>query len=205
MSAISSVSRQTQRNWLIDTGLFSSAAAAMLSGIYLLFLPVGGFQGGRNPTHNLTILFTRHTWDDLHTWSGVLMILIASVHLSLHWHWVENMTRRMVKDVLGRGASLNNRGRFNLWINIFVAIGFSVTAISGLYFLFSPGSRNTPDPLFIFPRQTWDALHTWGAVVLILAAVIHFVIHWNWVVKVTRNLLSKPARKTQANRATSTT
>jgi preprotein translocase subunit SecY len=202
MSYKSVVSRQTQRNWLVDASLFGSAVVAILSGIYFLFLPVGGFQGGHNPAYNLTILFSRHTWDDLHTWSGILMIIIVTVHLSLHWQWVVSMTRRMLKEIFSGGASLNARGRFNVWINIIVATSFIVTALSGVYFLFIVSGRDAIDPLYLFSRQTWDLLHTWGAVVLILAAVIHFLIHWNWVVKVTRNLASslfQPGRKPQAN------
>jgi hypothetical protein len=189
MSNNASVSKQTRNNWLIDASLLTSALIAMLSGIYFLYLPIGGYQGGRNPAYNITTLFTRHTWDDLHTWSGVAMIAVVVIHLSLHWCWVVTMARRMVKEIFGKSASMNARGRFNLWVNITVAVSFIVTALSGVYFLFLPGGRGTADPLFLFNRQTWDMIHTWGAVVLILAAVAHFVIHWNWIVKVSRGVV----------------
>jgi hypothetical protein len=169
----------------------------MLSGIYFLFFPIGGYQGGRNPAYDLVILFTRHTWDDLHTWSGVAMIMIVVIHLSLHWHWVVNMSRRMLKEIFTRSRTLNSRGRFNLGINIAIGLGFLVTALSGIYFLFVPGGRGAADPMILFSRQTWDILHTWGGVVLILAAVIHFAIHWNWVVKVTRGIFSSLHRSTR--------
>ena len=64
------VSKQTQKNWWVDAALLFSAVAAALSGIYFLFLP-SGYQGGRNPLYNIQILFSRQTWDDLHTWTGV--------------------------------------------------------------------------------------------------------------------------------------
>jgi uncharacterized membrane protein len=79
----SRVSSQTRRNWWIDAGLFMSAVLASLSGIYFLFLPVGGYQGGRNPWYGVEIIFTRQTWDLLHTWTGVAMIIIALVHLQV--------------------------------------------------------------------------------------------------------------------------
>lgn len=194
MSTYKSLSKPTRNNWLLDTTLFISAVIATLSGIYFLYLPIGGYQGGRNPAYDMIILFTRHTWDDLHTWSGVAMILIVAIHLSLHWHWVVNMTRRMLKEIFSRNRTLNSRGRLNLGINITIGLGFVVTAVSGIFFLFVPGGRSAADPLFLFSRQTWDILHTWGGVVLILAAVIHFAIHWNWVVKVTRGIFSSTQR-----------
>lgn len=205
MTGNSGISSQTRKNWLIDTSLFISAVLAMLSGIYFLYLPVGGYQGGRNPTHNLIILFSRRTWDDIHTWSGVAMIAVVLIHLCLHWRWVVNMTRRMVKEIFGKGTSMNARGRFNLWVNIIVALSFLVTALSGVYFLFVPGGRGAVDPLFLFTRQTWDLLHTWGAVVLIVAAVAHFIIHWNWIVKVSRGVansfIRRPGHRPEAKSA----
>jgi hypothetical protein len=188
MSTTKSVSKPTRNNWLLDATLFISAIIAMLSGIYFLYFPIGGYQGGRNPAYDLVILFTRHAWDDLHTWSGVAMIMVVLIHLSLHWHWVVNMTRRMLKEIFTRNKTLNPRGRFNLGINITIGFSFLVTALSGIYFLFVPGSRSVVDPVFLLSRQTWDILHTGGGVVLILAGVIHFAIHWNWVVKVTRGI-----------------
>lgn len=194
MSAVKSLSKPTRNNWLLDSLLFISGLIAMFSGIYFLFFPIGGYQGGRNPAYNLIILFSRHTWDDLHTWSGVAMILIIAIHLSLHWRWVVNMTRRMLKEIFTRSYTLNPRGRFNLWVNITVGLSFLVTAISGIYYLFFPGGRSVADPMLLFNRQVWDILHTWGGVVMILAAVIHFVIHWNWIVKVTTGIVSSAFR-----------
>jgi hypothetical protein len=191
MKAKNSVSPQTRNNWLIDAGLFGSALVATLSGVYFLFFPTGGYQGGRNPWYGVQIVFSRQTWDDLHTWSGVAMIAIALIHLAIHWSWVVNMTRRMFKELSGQCGCMNARGRWNLFLNAVVAVSFIFTAISGVYFLFFPGGRGSVDPLILFSRSTWDLIHTWAGVILIAAAVLHFAIHWKWVTKVTRNLLGQ--------------
>ena len=44
-----------------------------------LFLPVGGFQGGRNPYYGIVIFFERHTWGDIHTWSSVVIMALAAL------------------------------------------------------------------------------------------------------------------------------
>jgi hypothetical protein len=183
------VSKQTQKNWWIDATLLSSAVIAALSGIYFLFLPNGGFQGGRNPMYNVQILFARQTWDDLHTWGGIAMIAAVTIHLATHWSWVVGMVRRTWNEMTGQCGCMNPRGRWNLILNTVVAISFGLTAVSGVYFLFVPGGRWVADPIILFSRSTWDLLHTWAAVVLIIAAIIHFTIHWKWVTKVTRNML----------------
>ena len=97
--AMQCVSKQTQKHWWVNSALFTSAMLAALSGIYFLFLPTGGFQGGRNPLYNIQILFTRQTWDDLHTWGGLVMILAAIIHFVIHWKWVTKVTGKMIKLV----------------------------------------------------------------------------------------------------------
>lgn len=184
MKKKSGISYITQRNWWTDAVLFSSALIAALSGVYFLYFPVGGYQGGRNPYYNVQILFNRHTWDDLHMWAGIAMIAVAVLHIFLHWSWVVNMTKRMVKDLLGKNGKMNQRGRLNLLLNILVGLSFVLTAFSGVYFLFIPEGRAAVDPMFLFSRTTWDLIHTWAGVTLIAAAVIHLAIHWRWIVKV---------------------
>jgi len=185
MAYLSKVSEVTRRNWWIDLGLFSSAILASLSGIYFLFLPVGGYQGRRNPWHGIQILFTRQNWDLIHTWTGVMMIVIAALHLILHWHWVANMAQRMWQELRGRSSGLNLRGRYNLIINTLIGLIFVLAAISSVYFLYFPGSRSAVSPVVLFSRSGWDFIHTWSGVAMIVAAVLHFVIHWKWVAKVT--------------------
>jgi Domain of unknown function (DUF4405) len=184
------VSRPTRRNWWIDAALLASALAAALSGIYFLFLPSGGFRGGRNPYYGVQILFTHQSWDDLHTWGGVAMIVVAFIHLVVHWPWVVGMIRRMFKEMTGQCGHMNRHGRWNLLLNMAVGLSFLITTLSGVYFLFFPGGHRAADPLILFTRATWDLIHTWAGVTLIATAILHFAIHWKWVTKVTGSLLA---------------
>jgi preprotein translocase subunit SecY len=185
---------QTRKKWLLDAAVFLSGLVAALSGIYFLFIPSGGYQGGRNPMYGVTILFSRHTWDDLHTWSGVLMIAVAVLHFAIHWRWVKVMSKQAVKALLSRETKLSKGPRFNVAINALVAVSFLLTTVSGIYFLFAPsggfqgGSNPGWDPMFLFSRTTWDLIHTWAGVVFIGAVVVHFGIHWRWVKTMTKQL-----------------
>jgi hypothetical protein len=193
---------QARKKWLLDAIIFLSGLVAALSGIYFLFVPSGGYQGGRNPMYGLTILFSRHTWDDLHTWSGVLMIAVAVLHFAIHWRWVKVMSKHTVKALLSRETKLSKGPRLNVAINMLVAVSFLLTAVSGIYFLFVPsggfqGGRNPGwDLMFLFSRTTWDLIHTWAGVVFIGAAVVHFWIHWRWIKTMTQqfflSLLPQP-------------
>lgn len=185
----SSLSQLTQRNWWIACTLLFSGLAVSISSVYFLYIPSGGFQGGRNPFHDLQIVFSRHTWKDLHTWSGVILISTAIIHLALHWNWVKSMTRRTWNELFNKCGCLNPKGRWNLILNYSVALSFLLTAISGIYFLFVPGGRWANDPIFLFPRFTWDTIHTWAGVFFITSGMLHIVIHWKWITKVTRQMI----------------
>ena len=171
------LSMQTRRNWLIDAALFVGGILATLSGVYFLFVPSGGYQGGRNPMHGVTILFERHTWEDLHTWSGVAMIVVAVVHLAVHWRWVKMMAIRVVNAIRTRGAGLSKGARVNVAINLVVALSFVLVSASGIYFLLWPAGGSS--------ETVWDMIHTWSGVAMIAAAVVHLAIHWRWVKNVT--------------------
>ncbi len=192
------VSRETRNNWVIDFFVFSGAIVASLTGIYFLFLPVGGYQGGRNPMYGVQILFDRSTWDDLHTWGGILMVAAAAIHIAIHWKWIVTMTKRMLGELFSRSSHLNSRSKLNAYLNASVGVGFILAALSGVYLLYFPmGAHGVADPNFLFGRATWDLIHTWFGIVMIVAAVAHFFIHWRWVVNVTSKVViaAMPSRQ----------
>lgn len=198
------MSSQTRKNWLVDTAVFSGALLSTLSGLYFLFLP-GGYEGGRNLWYGVTLLFTRQTWSDIHVWGGVLMIAAVTVHLSLHWSWVKMMARRLRRAVICREDCFSRGAKINLAVDALIALGFVATAVSGVLFLFMPGGgyqggRNPGwDPGWLFSRTTWDLIHTWGAVVMIVAALLHLAIHWRWITKVTPRFFQSLSRSHTEN------
>ena len=185
------VSWQTRKNWLIDAAVFGGGIMAALTGIYFLFLPSGGYQGGRNPLYGVTILFERSTWSTLHLWGGILMIAAVAAHFVIHWQWVKRMTRRTINALSPGGNRLSRGALWNVALDLVVALSFTFCALSGIYFLYLPsggfeGGRNPAwDPNFLFSRVTWDLIHTWSGIVLIAAAAVHFGIHWRWIKNVT--------------------
>jgi len=185
MSKKITMSLQTRANWLIDLTVLLGGLLASLSGIYFMFLPSGGYRGGRNPMYGVTLLFDRHTWDDLHTWTGVAMIVAAVVHLAIHWQWVKTMTRRVVNAIAAKGSGLSRGAMFNVVVDAVVAISFLLTAVSGLYFFIWPSEGRISSLVILFNSAAWDLIHTWAGVIMISAIVVHFWIHWRWVMNVT--------------------
>ena len=171
-------SKRTRNNIILDMALLVGGLISVLSGIYFLFLPIGGYQGGRNALYGIIIFFERHTWGDVHTWSSVAIIALAALHVPLHWQWIVKMTRTGFRTLFGK-SKLNNNSQFNLFINVLIGFSGLICGLSGLYFLFLPAT-----PTWIFTPLVWDLIHTWSGVVMTAVGILHFGIHWNWVVKV---------------------
>ncbi len=184
------ISSRTFWNWVLDATVLVNGAVAAVSGIYFLFLATG-YQGGRNPNYGIVILFRREIWSLIHVWSGVLVTVGLLLHLAIHTGWVGMMARRVRSAVSGRGTKLSSGARTNVLVDAAVAVSFFVCAISGAYFLFVPHGGNPGrmvagwDPGLLFTRMTWDLIHTWSGVAMILAALTHVAIHWRWITKVT--------------------
>jgi hypothetical protein len=116
---------------------------------------------------------------------------MAAIHIPLHWSWIVSMTKRIFKVLLGQSQGLNPRSQFNLVVNGVIGLSGLLAAISGLYFMFFPGANGTGmlTTTFLFNRTVWDAIHTWSGIIMIAAAVLHFAIHWRWILKVAGKLI----------------
>jgi hypothetical protein len=90
------LARQARINFSLNSVLFVTFFLASLSGLVVwLLLPSGGYQGGRNPFYNATLLgLTRYGWNDVHLYAGLAMIAVFAVHLALHWNWLTCVARR---------------------------------------------------------------------------------------------------------------
>jgi cytochrome b subunit of formate dehydrogenase len=94
---------------------------------------------------------------------------------------------------------LKNEAKINYWVDILIGIAFVIVAFSGLVRLFagpSGGCQGGRNPLYLkpilfFSRSTWKELHNWSGILMILGVLGHFVLHWNCLACMTRNLFRK--------------
>jgi hypothetical protein len=94
------LSKGTKFNVAIDALVAVSFLLCAVSGIYFLFAPSGSLQGGSNPGWDPNLLFSRTTWDLIHTWSGTVLIAAAVIHFAIHWRWVKNVTVKFFLSLL---------------------------------------------------------------------------------------------------------
>jgi hypothetical protein len=48
------------------------------------------------------------------------------------------------------------------------------------------GGRGT-DGTFIWSRDSWINIHDWTAVALVIIVLVHVILHWGWIVRMTRS------------------
>ena len=46
------------------------------------------------------------------------------------------------------------------------------------------------DPTFLWSRHTWIDIHDWTAVALLVLIIIHIILHWKWIVYMTKKVFS---------------
>ena len=74
----------------------------------------------------------------------------------------------------------------------FLALTGLVETISGfVLWLALPshaGRRGLESSYWGFTRQTWISIHDWVAIALVVVVIIHLILHWKWVVRMTKQI-----------------
>ena len=93
-----------------------------------------------------------------------------------------------------------NKARINYYVDIIIGISFVVAAVSGviLFFAGSGGYQGGRNPQYTqevlgVSRLLWKDIHNWGGIAMAGGAFLHLVLHWKWIVCMTRNLFKRPA------------
>jgi hypothetical protein len=85
------------QNVLVDGLVAVCFLICAISGVYYIF--AGESRGGL--AADPIFLFSRTTWEVIHTWSSVVFISAGIVHFAIHWGWVTKVTRKVFRRVTG--------------------------------------------------------------------------------------------------------
>lgn len=80
----------------------------------------------------------------------------------------------------------------NYWIDLILAISFVLSAVSGLVYLVppAPGTPIRTQVLGIGFRF-WSDLHTYSGLVMVGGVGLHLVLHWRWMMSMTKKALRR--------------
>ena len=85
-----------------------------------------------------------------------------------------------------------NRATANYWVDVGIGLASVVSAISGLVFLL-PGDPATG--ILGISYQVWNGVHTWSSLAAIVGVGAHMVLHWKWMVAMTKQMLRLQSRQ----------
>jgi len=94
-----------------------------------------------------------------------------------------------------------SKAQLNYLLDGVIAVAFIASALSGIVFLFagSGGYQGGHNPAFQtemlgIDRSIWSDLHTWVSLVMIAGVVMHLILHWDWLVCMSRRSFARPRR-----------
>ena len=90
-----------------------------------------------------------------------------------------------------------SKAKVNYWVDLVIGVAFVVSALSGMVLFFAPsgyqGGRNAyyGQQVLLLTTHTWDTLHTWGSIAMIAGVGAHLMLHWDWMVCMTKAMLTR--------------
>jgi hypothetical protein len=82
-----------------------------------------------------------------------------------------------------------NKARLNYWVDMATGLAFVLSAASGLAFLLPSSLSDGQLRILGISYQAWNQLHTWSSLVMVVGALLHLALHWQWVVSMTKKTL----------------
>lgn len=89
----------------------------------------------------------------------------------------------------------------NYIVDFLMTVSFIITAITGLvlFFFFPSGVRQGRYQEFLgITKAVWINLHNWAGIIMIILVILHFVLHWDWIVSTTKGFFSKKKGKKES-------
>jgi uncharacterized iron-regulated membrane protein len=79
-------------NYLVDFVGLICFVLVSITGVILYHIPEGRRSGWE-----MFWGVTKHTWQDIHDYSGFLLIAVVAIHLLLHLTWIWCMTKNLFR------------------------------------------------------------------------------------------------------------
>jgi hypothetical protein len=90
---------------------------------------------------------------------------------------------------------MSSKAKLNYAIDVMIGLTFILSALSGIILFFAPsgyqGGRNPyyMQPVLFLTTHGWNEVHTWSSISMIAGVGAHLVLHWTWMVCMTKRLL----------------
>jgi len=117
----------------------------------------------------------------VHEWLCVIAVVPLLFHIIVNWDQTLAILRRL-------GGKLRATPKVNLVVDIALFIVAVTAMLSGL--LISQSVARAFG-VVIMPDSLWMSTHSWSADATILLLLVHFVLHWRWIVNCAQRLVRR--------------
>ena len=80
------------------------------------------------------------------------------------------------------------------FVDISMLIAFIICAFTGfiLWYAFPSGSRGGRWSVFLWlAKHDWITIHDYSSLVLTVTIIIHFVLNFNWIIRMTKKIIGR--------------
>jgi len=91
-----------------------------------------------------------------------------------------------------------DKTKINYIVDFFITLSFIITAISGLimFFFLPEGVQRGGYQQFLgLIKKNWVTLHNYAGIIMVVLVIIHFILHWDWIVCMIKGFFSKKQKK----------
>lgn len=151
-------------NYYVDIIAFLPFLLLLLTGIVML-----AYHGGK-PYDAKTIGVDGYTWIQIHRIFTIIATPLVIFHLIMHLDWLKKLFTFKLKN--------KRRG-----VNITLFIFFLLSALTSLFSWLIFGSSNIGNAL--------RGVHNKFGILLIIFFIIHLIVYFKWIIKMTQRVLNK--------------
>ena len=120
----------------------------------------------------------------LHEWFSLFFIVPFSIHLLLHWDWIQRSFKRLL-------ANITARERFNIIWDYLLYIMMLLVFVSG--FLVSVALLPALD-ISLNIQDFWSKMHHDTATFIMPMLGVHLALNLGWILKLTKRMFAKEAK-----------
>ncbi|MEM4625370.1 MAG: DUF4405 domain-containing protein [Candidatus Pacearchaeota archaeon] len=87
-----------------------------------------------------------------------------------------------------------DKSRINYFVDALMTFTFLITAITGLiiFFFLPSGIKQGRYQTFLgITKGTWSFIHNWSGIIFIVLLLIHLILHWKWIVTMTKSIFKR--------------
>jgi len=109
----------------------------------------------------------------VHEWLSIAIVVPLGLHLVINWEWTVRVTRRLLDRMLHMSA-------LNLVVDAALFVSAVAVMLSGL--MVSQAIAGALG-MAAAPGALWAAVHSVSASATVGLLLVHFALHWRWIVR----------------------